>query len=123
MKKVFIFCFLFIFCYALIDDCRTNSIYNSSDTISLDSFLQLKKSRRDWKKLKLNENGDVIFKEKVIITNSGQPINDTTSADSYLSLKIFLLASGAQPRKGCDTKDYYKNGIYGLGCYIDSPDE
>ena len=103
--------------------CFGNSIYNSEDTMSFDEYLNMKKSRKDWKTLKLNENGDVIFKNKVVLTSSGQPINDITSAESYLLLKIYLVASGAKPRRCCNEKEPYKNGIYGLGCYIDEAKE
>ena len=38
-------------------------------------------------------------------------------------MKIYFVANGSKPRKGCDERDYINNGIYGLGCYIDSPEE
>ena len=68
-------------------------------------------------------NGDVTYKGKVIITQDGKTINDESSGDSYLWMKIYFAANGSKPRKGCDEYDYENNGIYGLDCYIDTPED
>jgi len=100
--------------------CLGNSIYNYADTMSFDEYLNIKKSRKDWKTLKLNENGDVIFKNRIILTSNGLPLNENT-AYTTTELKILFGAQGIKPRKGCNPKNIKKNGT--LGCYIDNPDE
>lgn len=98
---------------------KNNSIlrYKKNEIISLKEFLQTKEAPKNWKHLNINKKGDVIYRDKVIITDKCTSINEITASDSYLLLKIFLIASGAEPKEYCDTSDY-KNGIYGLGCYI-----
>lgn len=120
MRKLFIISLLFIFYIFLIEDCFANFVYNSEDTITLEEYLNMKKSRKDFKTLKLNENGDVIFKNNVILTVNGQPLNENT-AYTTIELKILFTAQGIKPRKGCNPKNIKKNGT--LGCYIDNPDK
>jgi hypothetical protein len=93
--------------------------YKKSETISLDKYLHTIKKESD--KLKLNKNGDVTYKGKVIINEEGNPINNNSY--SYLEIKIYLVASGAVPKEGCDETDTINNGIFGLGCYIYESDE
>lgn len=95
--------------------------YKKSETISLDDYLYDNSKRK--RHLKINSNGDVTYKGKVIITSSGKTINDYSCGDSYLWMKIYFVANGSKPRKGCDEHDNINNGIYGLGCYIDTPEE
>lgn len=94
----------------------------SSTTIHIDEFLYAKDSPKNWTQLKLNEKGNVIYKGKILINEKNEAINDKNSGNSSLWLKIYLVAKGVKPRKYCDENDYFKNGIYGLGCYIDHPD-
>ena len=102
-----------------------NVILNNkkSNYMSLSEYLYSEKTEEDMKNLKLNNKGEVIYKNKIILDDNGNSITDETSGDSYLLLKIYLVASGAEPKENCDVSDYYKNGIYGLGCYIDIPDD
>lgn len=95
--------------------------YKKSETISLQDYLH--NNSKQKRHLKINSNGDVTYKGKVIITNTNKTINDESNGDSYLWMKIYFVANGSKPRKGCDERDYANNGIYGLGCYIDSPEE
>ena len=99
--------------------CFGDSLYNSTDTMSFDEYLNIKKSRKDWKTLKLNKNGDVTFKNKIILTQNGTPLNDN-SAYTTMELKTLFTAQGIKPRKWCNPKNTAKNGS--LGCYIDNPD-
>ena len=92
--------------------------YNKSETLTLEEYLYAEKTDSDI--LTLNQNKDVTFNGKVILTSSGVPLNKDT-AYSYLELKILFVAEGLKPRKNCDPNDNYTNGIYGLGCYIDIP--
>ena len=94
--------------------------YKKADTISFDKYLYAKKTKRDWKKLKLNKNGDVIFKNKVVLTNKGLPLNDNT-AYTDTEFKILFAAKGINPKKDCNPNDIFKNGS--MGCFIDNPDE
>ena len=126
MKKIItiiFICFIsIIFCvlnYYNNTDYKKN-IYKQSETITFYEYLYSEKSDKDWETLKLNSNGDVIFKNKVVLTKNGTPLNANT-AYTNTELKILFAAEGAKPRKGCDTNDTEKNGI--LGCYIDNPDE
>lgn len=95
--------------------------YKKSQTISLEEYLHRENSSFD--SLKLNKNGDVTYKGKVIITPMGVPINDFSSGNSYLWLKIYLIAKGTKPRANCNEQDTKTNGVYGLGCYIETPEE
>ena len=95
--------------------------YKKTETISLDEYLQ--RNNASFSLLKLNKNGDVTHKGKVIITPAGTPINDFTSGNSYLLFKIYLVAKGTKPRENCNEQDTKTNGAYGLGCYIDTPEE
>ena len=94
--------------------------YKKTDTISIDEYLYSQKSDDDWKTLKINKKGDVIFKNKVILTNKGVPLNKHT-AYTDTEFKILFVAEDAKPRKGCNPNDTLKNGV--IGCYIDNPDE
>lgn len=94
-----------------------NRNYKKKEIISLNDFLYSKESPKNWKHLNINKNGDVIYRNKVIVTDYGTTINDNSVSDSYLLLKILLIAKGAKPKDGCDTSNFYMNGIYGLGCY------
>ena len=95
--------------------------YKKSETITLDDYLY--DNSKHKRHLKLNKNGDVTYKGKVIITSTNKTINDYSCGDAYLWMKIYFVANGAKPRKGCDEQDIINNGIYGLGCYIDTPQE
>ena len=127
MKKIFYaICISLIFGTINKNNCLCNETliqnnYKPSETISLDNFLYAKEAPKNWKHLRINKNDDVTYRGKVIIDTNGQTINN--SSTSYLYIKIYIIASGGKPRKGCDETDYYKNGIYGLGCYMDIPDE
>lgn len=88
--------------------------YNKSDTISLNDYLYSEKSNSDI--LKLNENNDVIFNDKVVLTNANVPLNDNT-AYTYTELKILYSAKDIKPKNGCNPNDVIENGV--LGCYMD----
>lgn len=118
MKKFL--CFLLILNTLIISDCLGNQEYNQTNSMSFDDFLSINKSKKDWKALKLNESGDVTFKDKIILTRDGIPLNDNT-AYTTIELKILFAAQGIKPRKWCNPKNTAKNGT--LGCYIDNPDK
>ena len=122
MKKLLIIPFL-ILIMPIFSKAQEENIFNykKSETISLEDYLH--DNSKQKRHLKINKNGDVTYKRKVIITSTGQTINETSCGDSYLWLKIYFIANGSKPRKGCDERDTINNGIYGLGCYIDNPDE
>ena len=92
------------------------SKYDKSQTISFNDYLNLPKKKSDI--LKLNQNNDVIFNNKVILTTTGYPLN-IHSAYTYTELKILFTAQGIKPRKNCNPNDTAKNGA--LGCYMDIP--
>jgi len=88
--------------------------YAKKDTISFSKYLDLPKTDKDV--LILNKQGDVILNNKIILTESGIPLNKNT-AYSYSELKTLFTAQGLKPRKNCDPSDIKTNGI--LGCYMD----
>ena len=61
-----------------------------------------------------------IFKNKIVLTQKGMPLNDDT-AYTTIELKILFAAKGIKPRKWCNPNNTVKNGS--LGCYIDNPDK
>ncbi len=105
--------FLSIFFYK-----RNNEIcgYKKYETVTLDEFLYSKEAPENWKHLSKNSKGDVIYNDKVIITEDKKTINDKTAVDSVSLLKILVIADGAVPKENCDESDTITNGI--LGCYI-----
>ncbi len=105
--------FLSIFFYK-----RNNEIcgYKKYETVTLDEFLYSQEAPENWKHLSKNSKGDVIYNDKVIITEDKKTINDKTAVDSVLLLKILVIADGAVPKENCDESDTITNGI--LGCYI-----
>ena len=105
--------FLSIFFYK-----RNNEIcgYKKYETVTLDEFLHSQEAPENWKHLSKNSKGDVIYNDKVIITEDKKPINDKTAVDSVFLLKILVIADGAIPKENCDESDTITNGI--LGCYI-----
>ncbi|MBE7704989.1 MAG: hypothetical protein E7Z90_04150 [Cyanobacteria bacterium SIG29] len=127
MKKLYLFILSFFITFFMfnITFASDNKVkdklkkYKETETISLDNYLLKIKNSKDRQSLKINKYGDVTYKKKVIITSTGETINNFNCGDSYLLLKIYIVASGAKPHKGCDEKNYIENGIYGLGCYID----
>ena len=122
MKKLIIILFLILITPIFSIAEEENILgYKKSETISLDDYLYDNSKRK--RHLKINSNGDVTYKGKVIITSSGKTINNYSCGDSYLWMKIYFVANGLKPRKDCDERDNINNGIYGLGCYIYSPEE
>lgn len=122
MKRKILTLFIFILCclqaQAFFNKQQEHkSGYKKNEIISLNKFLYAEDAPENWKHLSINQKGDVVYRDKVIITDNGTSINENTASESYLLLKIFLIASGAEPKEDCDTSNY-KNGIYGLGCYI-----
>lgn len=91
--------------------------YKESETITLEEYLYADK---EGQVLKLNENGDVIFNGKVIITKRNTPINNETAYTDE-ELKTLFHAKGIKPKPGCDPSDTAKNGT--LGCYLAAPEE
>jgi len=116
MKKIFILLFILLFgcCFSFAAE------YKQSDTMPFDEYLSSEKSQKEWKTLKLNNNGDVIFKEKVVLTNKGEPLNENT-AFTTIELKVLFAAKGVKPRRWCNPRNTAKNGT--MGCYIDNPDK
>ena len=122
-KILCLICLILFYYYNLVpafcEEQEHSVYYKKSETISLDKYLH--KSKKESDKLKLNRNGDVTYNGKVIINKEGKPINNNSY--SYLEIKIYLVASDAAPKEGCDETDTINNGIYGLGCYIYGYDE
>ena len=126
MKKLIIlsiFIFLLLSCFPSFAKDKNVINNKKSKYMTLSEYLYSEKTEEDMKYLKLNDKGEVIYKNKIILDYNGHSITDETSGDSYLLLKIYLVASGAKPKENCDETDYFENGIYGLGCYIDIPDD
>ena len=122
MKKLIIILFLILITPIFSIAEEENILgYKKTETISLFDYLHDNSKRK--RHLKINSNGDVTYKGKIIITPTGKTINDESSGDSYLWMKIYFVANGSKPRKGCDERDTINNGIYGLGCYIYTPEE
>ena len=122
MKKLIIILFLILITPIFSIAEEENILgYKKTETISLFDYLHDNSKRK--RHLKINSNGDVTYKGKIIITPTGKTINDESSGDSYLWMKIYFVANGSKPRKGCDERDTISNGIYGLGRYIDTPEE
>lgn len=122
MKKLIIILFLILITPIFSIAEEENILgYEKTETISLFDYLHDNSKRK--RHLKINSNDDVTYKGKVIMTPTGKTINDESSGDSYLWMKIYFVANGSKPRKGCDERDTINNGIYGLGCYIDTPEE
>lgn len=126
MKKIiyFILCLAVIFLivsfiYKGNQKSQTHVLnYKKSEIISLDDYLRDNNSSKNSEVLKINEKGDVTYNGKVVVTSNGKTINENSISESYLWLKIYLVANNAEPKEGCDVTDYAENGIYGLGCYI-----
>jgi len=120
MKKLFIIVLiLIIFVFLTIVFWKQNakmSGYKKSEIIKLNDFINSTESLKNSKCLNRNYKGDVIYNNKVIITEDGRPINDETAAESVFLLKILLIADGAIPKENCDINDTSTNGI--LGCYV-----
>jgi|GEM_PF-6208616 len=121
MKRKILILFIFILCclqaQAFFNKQQEHkSGYKKNEIISLNKFLYAEDAPENWKHLSINQKGDVIYKGRVIVDEHGNTINNKSS--SYLYIKIYIIASGGTPKKGCDETDHYKNGIYGLGCYI-----
>lgn len=110
---------LYSFVYEKKDELKEHiSGYKKTEIINLDEYLYENKTSANLEMLKINKKGDVTYKGKVIVTKNGKTINENSISESYLWLKIYLIANGSEPREGCDTANYEKNGIYGLGCYM-----
>lgn len=97
---------------------NTNVSYKVSDTISFDNYLSIKKTKRDLNNLKVNSNGDVTYRNKVVLTSNGLPLNNNT-AYSNNEFKVLFSAQKIKPKKGCNPQNIKKNGS--IGCYIDNP--
>ena len=118
MKNILIVLFIIIFANSFV--CAKNVLQstknNKARTITLKEYLYTPKNDSDT--LTIDKSGNVVYNGKTVLTSLGVPLN-SKNADSYLELKILFVAQGIKPRKDCDPSDTYKNGIYGLGCYID----
>ncbi len=79
------------------------------------SELLYDKDPNHWEKIYINNKGDVAYKNKVIFTDSGKPLNGI-NAYTTTEFEIFFKADGAVPKDECDPTDYKTNGR--LGCYI-----
>ncbi len=117
MKKIILPVFILI---SLVCSSAFGFQFHKNRTMTVDEFLHTNKTNKDWKTLKLNKNGDVIFKNKLIIKSSGDRLNRKT-AYTDTEYRIYFAAAKIKPRKGCDPDDTENNGS--LGCYIDNPDE
>ena len=92
------------------------TVYDKSKTITFEKYLNTEKHDSDI--LNLDNQNNVVFNDKVVLTSSGVPLN-RNSAYTYTELRILIEAEGAKPRKGCDPNNTQKNGIMGLGCYTE----
>ena len=116
MKKLLIVFVIFISSFSLC--LGNNSIENKSITIK--DYLYLNKESINHKILKLDDKGNVIYKDKYILTEKGLPLNyDSAYTDD--EFKVLFYAAEIKPKKNCNPKDKIRNGA--LGCYIDNPDE
>ena len=99
---------------------KTNKhvFYDKSEVIDFNEYLHYPKDKDDVKELKINENGDIIFRNKVILNSEKIPLNEN-NANTDTELKILFAAKGYAPREGCNPEDIANNGS--LGCYIDIP--
>ena len=94
--------------------------YDKSEVIDYYEYLYYPKENLPSNSLGLNDNGDVVFLDKVVLNHKGLPLNEH-NAYSDTELKILFAASGITPREGCNPADTDNNGS--LGCYIDIPEE
>ena len=99
---------------------KTKIQLNDFNTISFSDYLTSVSEANDRNKVKLDKNGNAVYRGKTILTDAGLPLNDK-NAYTTIEIKEMLAIRGVKPREGCDPNDFYKNGS--LGCYIDNPDE
>lgn len=115
MKKLFyLFSIVAIFNFFSLSEC-----FGNNETISFNDYLKIDKQKNKKKFLKLNKDGNVIFKKKIVLTNNGEPLNYKTAYTDN-EFRVLFTAKGIKPRKGCNPTDTVTNGT--LGCYIDNPD-
>lgn len=115
--SIIIFIAATVFIYYKID-CMVGDL--ERETISYKDYLY--SDKKFWHILRVNSSGNIVFRGKVVLSETnGYPLNDYT-AYTYSELKTLFVAQGAKPKKGCDPKKP-GNGIYGLGCYMYNPDE
>lgn len=86
-------------------------------TMTVEEFLHEENTNR-WSEVYINKNGNVEYKNMVIIKDSDhKPINEKT-AYSDTELILLFRAQGDRPEeRGCDPTDIVNNGT--LGCYLD----
>ncbi len=95
------------------------AIDNINESMSINDFL-LDNDSKKWKKLDLNSQGVVTYKNKIILNYNGVPLSDDTSFYDN-ELLMIIHANKIKPRFGCNPKNIKKNGT--MGCYIDNPDK
>lgn len=99
---------------------KTKIQLNDFNTISFSDYLTSVSEANDRNKVKLDKNGNAVYRGKTILTDAGLPLNDK-NAYTTIEIKEMLAIRGVKPRECCDPNDFYKNGS--LGCYIVNPDE
>lgn len=124
MKKFVLYIFIILSIFVPVECLAKSSTvvdneYESKNTISFYDYLYIKKSNRDIEKLKLNSRGDVVYKNKVILTTKGVPLNENIAYTTQ-EMKILFKAQKTAPKKNCNPDDI-NNGS--MGCYIDNPDK
>lgn len=87
--------------------------------MTIEEFLYDKDAKR-WEKLNLNSEGQVMYKNRIILNYNNVPLKDSTS---FYDTELLMVtkAMKIKPRFGCNPKNIKKNGT--MGCYIDNPDK
>ena len=88
--------------------------YKKEDTISFYDFLYSEKNQKD---IKINKNDEIIYKGKVVLSNSfkNKPLTNQT-AMTTVEMITRMNAHGITPKKGCNQADTLKSGT--MGCYM-----
>ena len=81
----------------------------------------LNSDKKPWYILNINNNGNVAFRGKTVLSESnGKPLNNE---NAYTSIEMLVLfqAQRIKPKKGCNPKDSVKSGT--LGCFMQFPED
>jgi hypothetical protein len=125
LSSIFVFCFKdeisLFYCNKKSEVQKKTKIigYKKEKTLSISQFLS-DLNAKNLEELYINKKGDVAYKDKVILTFDGIPLNDC-SAYTKDEMLIMIKVNKVQPKEGCDPDDIITNGFF--GCYIYIPDE
>ena len=125
ISSVFVFCFKneisSFYCNKKSEFQKKTKIigYNQEKTLSISQFLR-NSDTKDREELYINKKGDVSYKDKVILTIDGIPLNDC-SAYTKDEMLIMIKVNKVQPKEGCNPDDIITNGVF--GCYIYIPNK